>query len=96
MHCRDEERSRAENRVPRLKSIHKPVLFGLQALIPIWSIIKIQKLVDLPTSPDFKTSLEQWEDLGFPSGPVVKNLPCSAGGINLTPGLGVSHMPQGN
>ena len=32
----------------------------------------------------------------FPGGPVVKNLPVNAGGMGLIPGLGRSHMPQGN
>ena len=33
---------------------------------------------------------------GFPGGPVVKNLPCNAGDTGSIPGLGRSHMPQGN
>ena len=33
---------------------------------------------------------------GFPTGPVVKNLPCNAGDIGLNPGPGISHLPQGN
>jgi len=32
----------------------------------------------------------------FPDGPVVKNLPASAGDMGSIPGLGRSHMPQGN
>ena len=34
--------------------------------------------------------------LGLPGGPVVKNLPVNAGDMGLIPGLGRSHMPQGN
>ena len=33
---------------------------------------------------------------GFPSGPVVKNLPANAGDTGLIPGFGRSHMPQGS
>ena len=32
----------------------------------------------------------------FPGGPVVRNLPASAGDMALIPGLGRSHMLQGN
>ena len=32
----------------------------------------------------------------FPGGEVVKNPSANAGDIGLTPGLGISHMPQGN
>ena len=32
----------------------------------------------------------------FPGGPVVKNLPANAGVTGSFPGLGRSHMPQGN
>ena len=32
----------------------------------------------------------------FPGGPVVKNLPASSGSIGSIPGLGRSHMTQGN
>ena len=31
---------------------------------------------------------------GFPTGPVVKNLPCNAGDIGLNPGPGISRLPQ--
>ena len=31
--------------------------------------------------------------LDFPSGPVVKNLPCNARDTSLIPGPGRSHMP---
>ena len=34
--------------------------------------------------------------LDFPGGPVVKNLPSNAGVMGSIPGLGRSHMPQGN
>ena len=34
--------------------------------------------------------------LGLPGGPVVKNLPVNAGDMGLIPGLGRSHMPEGN
>ena len=34
--------------------------------------------------------------LDFPGGPVVKNLPANAGDMGSVPGLGRSHMPQGN
>ena len=33
---------------------------------------------------------------GFPGGPVVKNLLANVGGTVLIPGLGKSHMLQGN
>ena len=33
---------------------------------------------------------------GFPGGPVVKNLSANTGKMGLIPGLGRSHMPQGN
>ena len=33
---------------------------------------------------------------GFPGGPVVKNLSANAGNMGSIPGLGRSHMPQGN
>ena len=32
----------------------------------------------------------------FPGGLVVKNLPVNAGDMGSIPGLGRSHMPQGN
>ena len=32
----------------------------------------------------------------FPGGTVVENPPASAGDVGLIPGLGRSHMPQGN
>ena len=31
--------------------------------------------------------------LGFPGGVVVKNLPANSGDMDLSPGLGRSHMP---
>ena len=31
---------------------------------------------------------------GFPGGAVVENLPANAGDTGLSPGLGISHMPQ--
>ena len=31
----------------------------------------------------------------FPGSPVVKALPCNAGGDGLIPGRGAKHMPQG-
>ena len=34
--------------------------------------------------------------LGFPGGPVVKNLPVNAGDVSLVPGPGRSHMPRGS
>jgi len=34
--------------------------------------------------------------LDFPGGPVVKNLPASAGDTGLIPGLGRFHVSQGN
>ena len=34
--------------------------------------------------------------LGFPAGPVAKNLPASAGGMDVIPGLRRCHTPQGN
>ena len=34
-------------------------------------------------------------DMGFPGGPVVKNLPCKAGDAGSIPGQGtMSHMPR--
>ena len=33
---------------------------------------------------------------GFPGGAVVENLPANAGDTGSSPGLGRSHMPQGN
>ena len=33
---------------------------------------------------------------GFPGGAVVESLPASAGDTGSSPGLGRSHMPQGN
>ena len=35
-------------------------------------------------------------NLGFPGGLVVKNLPANAGDMGSIPGLGKSHMPQSN
>ena len=32
----------------------------------------------------------------FPGGPLVKNLPCSAGDTDLIPGPGSCHVPRGN
>ena len=32
----------------------------------------------------------------FPDGPVVRNLPASAGNMGLIPGPGESHLPQSN
>ena len=40
------------------------------------------------------TSQEKSEDI--PGGPVVKNLPASAGDVSLIPGPGRSHMPWSN
>ena len=34
--------------------------------------------------------------VGFPGGPVVKNLPANAGDTGSIPDPGRSHMPQGN
>ena len=34
--------------------------------------------------------------LNFPGGPMVGNLPASAGGMGSTPGLGRFHVPRGN
>ena len=34
--------------------------------------------------------------VGFPGGPVVKNLPANAGDTGLIPGLGQFHTLQGN
>ena len=36
------------------------------------------------------------QNLDFPGGSVVKNLPASAGDIGSIPGPGRSHMPQSN
>ena len=35
-------------------------------------------------------------DLGFPGGAVVENLPANAGDTGSSPGLGRSHMPPSN
>ena len=45
-----------------------------------------------------KKQLVRWEDSrkGFPGGLMVKNLPANAGDKSSIPGLGRSHMPQGN
>lgn len=34
--------------------------------------------------------------LGFPGGPIVKDLPCNAGDTRSIAGPGRSHMPQSN
>ena len=34
--------------------------------------------------------------LGFPYGPVVRNLPCNPGDTGSIPGLERSHVPRGN
>ena len=34
--------------------------------------------------------------LGFPGGPVIKKLPANSGDTGSIPGLGRSHIPQGN
>ena len=39
--------------------------------------------------------LKMWS-LGFPGGPVVKNLPFNARDTSSIPGLGRSHITQGN
>ena len=36
------------------------------------------------------------EEVGFPGGAVVENLPANAGDTGLSPGLGRSHMPRSN
>ena len=36
------------------------------------------------------------QDLGFPGGAVVENLPANAGDTGSSPGLGGSHMPRSN
>ena len=36
------------------------------------------------------------QDLGFPGGAVVENLPANAGDMGSSPGLGRSHMPRSN
>ena len=36
------------------------------------------------------------ENVGFPSGSVVKNLPANAGDMGSIPGPGRSHMPSNN
>ena len=38
---------------------------------------------------------EYWSG-GFPSGPVVKHLPCNAGDTGSIPSLGRFHLPQGS
>ena len=51
----------------------------------------------LTTSLGFQTlSRGKTVRRGFPTGPVVKNLPCNAGDIGLNPGPGISHLPQSN
>ena len=41
-----------------------------------------------------KLNQEEIDDLGFPGGAVVKNLPANAADTGLSPGLGRSHMLQ--
>ena len=36
------------------------------------------------------------QDMGFPGGAVVENLPANAGDTGSSPGLGRSHMPRSN
>ena len=35
-------------------------------------------------------------DLGFPGGAVIENLPANAGDTGSSPGLGRSHVPRSN
>ena len=49
-----------------------------------------------PLWDENKSSVENREIGGFPSGTVVQNLPASAGDTSSSPGLGRSHMPQSN
>ena len=42
------------------------------------------------------TDVTSDEHVDFPSGPVVKNLPASAGDTGSIPDPGRSHMPRGN
>ena len=39
---------------------------------------------------------KKWRQKGFPGGPVVKNLPCSAKHTNSIPDPGRFHVLQGN
>ena len=48
----------------------------------------------IPHLQQFSPYIKVWQD--FPRGPVVKNLPDNAGDMGWIPGLGRSHMPQGN
>ena len=64
----------------------------------IWSLVwkGDSLIVWFAFSPEnvfFKT---QEQNLGFPGGAVVKNLPVNAGDMGLIPGLGRSHMPRSN
>ena len=43
-----------------------------------------------------KKNEQNFLNLGFPGGLVVKNLPANAGDMGSIPGLGKSHMPQSN
>ena len=47
--------------------------------------------MDVPILREIKT-----DKLGFPGGPVVKNLPVNVGDAGLIPGQGRSHMLQSN
>ena len=52
--------------------------------------------LNAPTKRHRKAEWIKKQDLGFPGGTVVENLPASAGDTGLSPGLGRSHMPRSN
>ena len=68
-----------------------------------WMNLKDNLLSKIKQSPRGKygTTLRYMEylrqaDWDFPGGPVIKYPPANAGDMGLIPGLGRSHVPQGN
>ena len=64
----------------------------------LWSVHFIISLLPITVTLLFTTKNVCMRVAGcdFPGGPVVKNLPASAGDTGSIPGLGRLHTPQGN
>ena len=53
-------------------------------------------LTTVPPGKSLILVFKNGNNLGFPGGAVVENLPANAGDTGLSPGPGRSHMPRSN
>ena len=60
-----------------------------------WEELSLVQKTDKKLNPEY-TNINRKKDTDFPSGPVLKNPPTSAGDKGLIPGQGRSHMPWNN